>query len=88
MHFLYIIKNTKNNLYIGITDNPEKRLYYHNTGRGADFTKMHTNFSIVFLEEYKTLSEARKREVRIKKWSRIKKEKLVELYKSGIDTRL
>ena len=88
MYFLYIIKDQQNHLYIGITDNPERRLKEHNQGEGADFTKKSSDFQIIFLEKYQNLVDARKREVQLKKWSRIKKEKLVEMYKQSIDTRM
>lgn len=88
MYFLYMIKDVQRHLYVGITDNPERRLNEHNNSRGALYTKYTKNFSIVFLEEYKTLDDSRKREIQIKKWSRSKKEKLIELYNQGTDTRI
>jgi len=82
-----MIKNSYNNLYIGVTDNPERRLDEHNSKRGSDFTKIRDKFEIVFLEKYNTLTEARKREIQIKKWRRDKKERLIELYKNGLETK-
>lgn len=87
MHFVYMIKNSFNDLYIGITDNPEQRLKYHNEKRGASFTKRNSKFEIVFLEPYATLAAARKREIQIKKWRREKKEKLIERYTKGLSTK-
>lgn len=75
-----MIKNSYANLYIGITDNPERRLKEHNTKQGAAFTKNHEEFRIVFLENHNSLKEARSREIQIKKWRRDKKEKLIESY--------
>ncbi len=72
--YVYMIKNSADKLYIGITKNPEERLLYHNQKRGAKFTKYIPNFKIVFLEKYETLEQARKREIQIKKWRREKKE--------------
>jgi putative endonuclease len=83
-----MIQNNENKLYIGITTNPKERLSYHNNNRGAAFTKNEQPFFIVFLEEYKIISEARKREIQLKKWSRNKKEKLIEFYNQRIDTRM
>lgn len=80
MNYVYMIKDEKQNLYIGITNNPERRLGEHNNNRGANFTKDSKTFYIVFLEKHNMLADARKREVQIKKWSRSKKEKLIELY--------
>lgn len=87
MYFVYMIKNSYGNLYIGVTDNPERRLFEHNTKRGSDFTKVREKFMIVFLEKQENLSEARKREIQIKKWRRDKKEKLINLYNKGISTK-
>ena len=87
MYFLYMIKDSYNHVYIGVTNNPERRLEEHNNKQGAKFTKKLSNFHIVFLENYPTLAHARKREIQIKKWSRIKKEKLIEMYVQGINTK-
>lgn len=88
MVFVYMIKNSSNKLYIGITENPEKRLATHNSKRGASFTKYIPDFKIFFLEEYENLKQARKREIQIKKWSRSKKEMLIERYENGLKTKL
>ena len=86
MFFLYMIKNSYEDLYTGITDNPEQRLKYHNEKRGALFTKRDSKFQIVFLEPHKTLADARKREIQIKKWRRDKKEMLIQRYEQGLPT--
>ncbi len=78
-----MIKNSFNDLYIGITDNPDKRLKYHNEKRGALYTKRDSKFETVFLEEHTSLTEAQKREIQIKKWRRDKKEMLIMRYKKG-----
>lgn len=88
MFYVYMAKNSIGRLYIGITKNPENRISYHNQKRGAKFTKYKTDFSIVFLEEYSTLAEARKREIQIKKWRREKKELLIEKYAVGLSTKI
>ncbi len=88
MHYVYMIKNIKGNLYIGITQGPEQRIEHHNTKRGANFTKSSSSFSIIFLEEYPNIIEACKREIQLKKWSRVKKEKLIEMYYKNINTKL
>lgn len=82
-----MIKNSSNKLYIGVTENPNKRLVTHNSLRGAKFTKYVPDFKIVFLEEYENLAQARKREIQIKKWNRSKKETLIERYKNGLETK-
>ena len=88
IYYVYMIKNSYNDLYIGITDNPQQRLKYHNGERGALYTKRDSKFEIVFLEEYSTLAAARKREIQIKKWRREKKEMLIERHKKGLPPKL
>ena len=81
-----MIRNDHGDLYIGITQNPEQRLTYHNQKRGALFTKRDSLFSIVFLEEHASLASARKREIQIKKWRREKKDMLIERYQKNLPT--
>jgi putative endonuclease len=76
-----MIKNSLGKLYVGITENPEKRLAAHNSLCGAKFTKYIPDFKIVFLEKQNSLEQARKREIQIKKWRREKKETLINKYK-------
>lgn len=87
MFYLYMIKNSSNKIYIGVTENPEKRLATHNSMRGAQYTKRLPDFKIVFLEKYSDLQQARKREIQIKKWRREKKEMLIRRYKDGLETK-
>lgn len=86
MFFVYMIKNNFDKLYIGITKNPEERLNYHNSQLGAQFTKGKAKFLIVFKERHQTMTEARRREIQIKKWRRDKKEKLIKYYQLGLPT--
>ena len=88
MYFVYMTKNSYDDLYIGITDNPQQRLKYHNAKRGAQYTKRDSKFEIVFLEKYETMNGARRREIQIKKWRREKKELLIERYRKRLSTKL
>ena len=88
MFFVYMVKNSINKLYVGVTENPTDRVWYLNQKRGAKFTKYKTDFEIVFLEEYFTLAEARNREIQIKKWRRDKKETLIKRYQNGLTTKI
>ncbi len=88
MYFVYMVKNKYEDLYVGITDNPVRRLKEHNSSRGAKYTKRENVFNIVFLEEYPKYLDARKREIQIKKWRREKKENLIDLYNKNQKTRM
>lgn len=62
MFCLYILKSKiRNYSYVGVTNNLERRLKEHNTGINKT-TKSYKPFLLVHRENYKTLSEARKRE--------------------------
>lgn len=74
VYFVYLLRCVDNTLYCGYTDDLEKRVKTHNRGKGAKYTRPRTPVTLVYSEEFKTKSEALKREHRIKKLSR--KEKL------------
>lgn len=89
-----MIKNSSKKLYVGVTENPQKRLATHNSKRGAQYTstaltasKNKSDFKIVFLEKYENLQLARRREIQIKKWHRDKKEMLIKRYSLGLETK-
>jgi len=68
MYYTYIIKSLSTNRhYIGYTANLEKRLFEHNHNKTQSL-KNHGPFLIIYLEEYQTKTEARKRELKIKSY--------------------
>lgn len=88
MYYTYIIANSSDELYVGVTEDMKKRLLVHNSDRGAQFTKHNGPFELVFLEEYATLAEARTREIQIKKWRRDKKASLINRFSKKLPTKL
>lgn len=79
-HYTYILKCSDDTLYVGATNNLERRLDQHNNSkRGAHYTKIRRPVKMVHSEKFETLSEALKREAEIKKWNRAKKMKLAGL---------
>ena len=77
MAVIYILLCANNEYYVGCTSDLERRLQEHQTGRGADFTKGHLPFKLVYTEEYPTLEESYKRERQLHGWSRAKKDALI-----------
>ncbi|RJR25998.1 GIY-YIG nuclease family protein [Candidatus Microgenomates bacterium] len=68
MYFVYILRSTKDGkYYIGSTKNIEQRLYRHNRGLVKSTTRR-APLKLIYYEEYKTLSEALKRESKIKSY--------------------
>ena len=77
MNYTYILKCNDNTLYTGWTNNLEKRLEAHNTGKGAKYTKPRLPVELVYYESFETKQEAMKRECEIKKLKRKQKEELI-----------
>lgn len=68
-YFVYILKSLKDEgLYIGITNDINRRLYEHNLGYKGS-TKSRTPFKFIYSEEYSNRVEARKREKYLKSGS-------------------
>lgn len=78
MNKVYILKCSDGSLYTGWTNNLERRLETHQQGRGAKYTRARLPVKLVYFESYEEASQARKREVEIKKLSREKKLELIK----------
>ncbi len=79
---VYILECADHSLYTGVTNNLEKRFSDHQSGKGAKYTKSHKPIQIVYQEEFETHSEALKREIEIKSWTREQKIKWLNLMSS------
>ena len=79
MWFVYIVLCSDHSLYTGISNNPEKRFLDHKLGKGGRYTRSHKVIKLLYKEQFKTQSEALKRESQIKSWSRTKKIQLLKL---------
>jgi len=77
MWTVYIVRCNDQTLYTGITNNLEARIKAHNEGRGAKYTRGRGPVQIVWFQVGMTQSDAIKREIEIKKLSRIQKEDLI-----------
>ncbi len=77
--YVYIVECADQSLYVGCTNDLAKRLKQHNESKwGAHYTKIRRPVTLKYSEEFKTLKEARRREVEIKGWRREKKLALIE----------
>jgi len=76
-YFVYILKCFDDSYYVGSADNLENRVKKHNQGKACDWTKNRLPVELVYSEEHLTLLDARHREQQIKKWTRKKKENLI-----------
>ena len=61
-----------------MTNDVQRRVKQHRTGRGARFTRIFGFKKLLYHIEFPTQSEAMKREAEIKRWPRAKKILLVK----------
>ena len=78
-YYLYILTNKKNGtLYIGVTNDLERRLFEHKNKLVEGFTKNYGLDKLVYFETYQYVNDAIKREKNMKKWMRQWKISLIE----------
>ncbi|MBQ3040043.1 MAG: GIY-YIG nuclease family protein [Clostridia bacterium] len=77
MNYVYLLECSDGTLYCGWTNDIEKRLKAHNSGKGAKYTRSRLPVRLVYLEEHESSVEAQKREYRIKRLSRNEKLSLI-----------
>lgn len=77
MNYTYIVECSDKTLYTGWTNNIEKRLKDHNSGKGAKYTKSRRPVNLVYLETFDTKEEAMSREALIKRLTREEKMRLI-----------
>ena len=76
--YVYILTNWNDEvMYIGVTNNLERRLYEHRTGIHEGFTQKYKVHKLVYFETTSDVKAALAREKQLKKWSRAKKNELV-----------
>ncbi len=77
-YYVYILTNWNNEvMYVGVTNNLERRIYEHKQKLIDGFTKKYNLNKLVYFEETNDVLSAIKREKEIKKWRREKKNALV-----------
>ena len=72
-YFVYIAELGDGRLYIGITNNVDRRALEHQRGKSIRTTRIFGFRRILYKESHPTLLSARKREQQLKRWSRVKK---------------
>ncbi len=76
--YVYMCISQSAHYYVGISPNPEERVIKHNSGDGSKMAKDQGLFTLVYISKpFPSKSLARKREIQLKGWTRIKKEKLI-----------
>lgn len=78
-YYVYILASKKNGtLYIGVTNDLERRTFEHKAKITKGFTKKYDVGLLVYFEEYDNPYDAIHREKKLKKWKRKWKMNLIE----------
>jgi len=75
---VYIMASPNNNvLYIGVTNNLERRVWEHKNKCGSEFTTKYNCVKLVYYEDYTFINDAIAREKNLKNWKRTWKDDLI-----------
>lgn len=78
-YYIYILASQKNGtLYIGVTNDLEKRILEHKQKINEGFTSKYDVNKLVYFESFQYINDAILREKRLKKWNRQWKINLIE----------
>ena len=82
-YWVYILTNATRRLYVGVTNDLERRLYEHKSRLVPGFTRKYNIDWLVYYEQTSDIEAARAREKQIKGWRRSKKVALIETMNPG-----
>ena len=78
MYYVYIITNKINSVvYVGVTNNLERRLYEHKHKQIEGFSAKYNLYKLVYFETTNDIKAAIAREKQLKGWTRVKKNDLI-----------
>ena len=79
-YFVYILSNKSRMLYVGVTNNLERRIFEHKTKLIPGYTKHYGLAQLVYYESTSDINSAIFREKEIKGWVRRKKVALINSF--------
>ena len=77
-YYVYIMSNVSKTLYVGVTNNMERRVYEHRNKLHDGFSRRYNVTLLVYFEETNDVGAAIAREKELKGWLRSKKLALIE----------
>ncbi len=78
VYYVYILQCSDKTYYTGITSNLSQRMFQHQDGTfQGSYTSIRKPVELVFYCEFSNVEMAIEKEKQIKKWSRVKKEALI-----------
>ena len=78
-YFVYILASESRQLYVGVTNDLERRLPEHRAGVGPGYAFRHGTTRLVHFEVTNDVRAAMPREKEVKSWTRSKRLALIEL---------
>lgn len=83
-YWVYMMQSANNRaLYIGVTNNLDRRVREHKEGRGSVYTAKYKCHKLVYYEECGMVDQAILREKELKTLSRSEKERLIDTINPG-----
>lgn len=80
MYYVYLLRCADGTLYCGSTNDLQRRVKAHNSGRGAKYTKARRPVQLVYCEAAGSRSDALRREAAVKKLTRQQKWAIVRAF--------
>ncbi|MCJ7552893.1 MAG: GIY-YIG nuclease family protein [Ignavibacteriaceae bacterium] len=77
-YYVYILTNKAKTLYIGVTNNLQRRTYEHKNKMIEGFTKKYKLNKLVYFEVFNNMNDAIRREKQLKNWHRQWKINMIE----------
>lgn len=77
-YYVYILINKSKTLYIGVTNNLDRRIYEHENKLLDGCTKKYNLDKLVYFEIFKNIEDTIRREKQLKNWHRQWKINLIE----------
>ena len=76
-YWVYILASDTGTLYVGVTNDLERRVAQHKSGEVDGFTKRYSVHRLVYFEETSDIRSALEREKELKGWRRSRKLALI-----------
>ena len=87
-YFVYVLECSDTSLYVGSTNNIQKRLREHNNSKnGAHYTKIRRPVVLRYSEELESYANARRREAELKRLKRSEKLELITMSLQKLPTK-
>ena len=78
MPFMYILECNDGSYYVGSTVDIERRMFEHQAGTAAEYTRHRLPVVLVYTAEFERVEDAFFMEKRVQNWSRAKRRALID----------